>query len=510
MPCATECGWREGGTALEEFVMAIDAGTTGVTVLLVDREGRPRHRGYREITQHYPRPGWVEHDPGEIWSATLAAAADALADAGSPPVTAAGITNQRETTLLWERGTLRPVHPAIVWQCRRSAAICDELRARGAEELIRERTGLVADAYFSGTKLTWLMREVPGLRSRAEAGELAFGTVDSWLLARLTGGRVHATDVSNASRTMLLGLADLRWDPELLELLEVPPGLLPEVLPSSHRFGTAEPGLLGPGPVPISGIAGDQQSALFGQACFREGMAKNTYGTGSFVLVNTGDRHAVGSPGILTTVAWGLGGRVDYASEGSVFVTGAAIQWLRDGLGIISSAAETGPLAESVPDTGGVHFVPALAGLGAPYWDPHARGTITGITGGTTRAHLARATVEAMAFQSRDVVDAMTAGSGVAPTELRVDGGASVMDLLCQFQADLLGIPVARPVVRETTAMGAAYLAGIAEGFWSGPGEVASQWRLDRMFEPSMSGDERDARQTRWRKAVDRARGWEA
>jgi glycerol kinase len=494
---------------MDELVMAVDAGTTGVTVLLVDREGRPAHRGYREIAQHYPRPGWVEHDPEQIWSATLDAAAEALGHAGGAEVVAAGIANQRETVVVWERDTLEPVYPAIVWQCRRSAGICDELRARGAEPAIRERTGLVVDPYFSGTKLTWLLREIPGLRERAEGGELAFGTVDTWLLAKLTGGRVHATDVSNASRTLLFGLDTLAWDRELLGLLEVPEALLPEVEASSHRFGTAEPGLLGSGPVPISGIAGDQQSALFGQACFEEGMAKNTYGTGSFVLVNTGASHAIGSPGILTTVAWSLGDHtVNFASEGSVFVTGAAIQWLRDGLGIISSAAETGPLAESVAGADGVFFVPALAGLGAPHWDPHARGTIVGITGGTTRAHIARATVEAMAFQSRDVVDAMTAGSGVAPMELRVDGGASVMDILCQFQADILGIPVARPVVRETTALGAAYLAGIAEGFWSGTDEVAAQWRLDRRFEPAMSTDDRESRYARWQQAVDRAREW--
>jgi glycerol kinase len=497
--------------AAEDVVMAIDAGTTGVTVLLVDRNGHPGHRGYREITQHYPRPGWVEHDPEEIWSATLAAAGDALEAAGSPRVAAAGIANQRETVVLWERDTLRPVHPAIVWQCRRSADICRQLRDAGLETELRRTTGLVLDPYFSGTKLTWLMREVPGLRSRAASGQLAFGTVDSWLLAKLTGGQVHATDVSNASRTLLFDLHSLTWSPSLLDMLEVPPALLPQVLPSCHRFGTAQPGVLGRDRVPVSGVAGDQQAALFGQACFGEGMSKNTYGTGSFVLVNTGSHRAVGSPGILTTVAWGLGAHgtpVDYASEGSIFVTGAAIQWLRDGLGIISDAAETGPLAASVTDSGGVYFVPALAGLGAPHWDPHARGTIVGITGGTTRAHLARATVEAMAFQTRDVVDAMTAASGVAPRELRVDGGASVMDVLCQFQADVLGIPVARPVVRETTALGAAWLAGIEEGFWSGLDEVAEQWRLDRRFEPRMSDDERGSRQALWRRAVERARGW--
>lgn len=488
--------------------MAIDAGTTGITVILVDRRGAVTRKAYREFPQHFPRPGWVEHDPEEIWQATMGAVGEALEGVGPRAVAAIGITNQRETTVLWERSSLRAVHPAIVWQCRRSAGICDEIRATGFDEVVRERTGLVLDPYFSGTKITWLMREVPDLRSRAAAGELAFGTVDGWLMARLTAGAVHATDLSNASRTMLLNIHGRTWDETLLEALEVPPAILPTVFPSAHRFGTTAPEVFWGRGVPISGVAGDQQSALFGQACFAEGMSKNTYGTGSFVLTNTGPHHTAGGHGLITTIAWGMEDRVDYALEGSIFVTGAAIQWLRDGLGIIDRASEAGPLAASVPDTEGIYFVPALVGLGSPHWDPYARGTIVGITRGTRKAHLVRAAVEAMAYQTRDVADAMTAASGVGLHELRVDGGASVMDVLCQFQADLLGVPVARPAFAETTAMGAAYLAGITEGFWSGMDEVAAHWRLDRRFEPVMGEDEREMRYQGWRRAVERAAGW--
>ncbi|MGH2812632.1 MAG: FGGY family carbohydrate kinase, partial [Actinomycetota bacterium] len=376
--------------------MAIDAGTTGITVLLVDHDGTVARKAYREFPQHFPKPGWVEHDPEEIWDATTASISEVADGLGPGSVAAIGITNQRETTVVWERSTLRPVHNAIVWQDRRSAPICDELKAEGFEEELRTRTGLVADAYFSGTKLTWLMREVDGLASRAASGEIAFGTVDSWLIARLTEGISHATDYSNASRTLLYNITELRWDEVLLERLEVPAEILPEVVPSSGRTGSTAAKFLG-NEVPVSGIAGDQQSALFGQACFTPGMSKNTYGTGSFVLTNTGKQHGISERGLLTTIAWGIGGRVDYALEGSIFITGAAVQWLRDGLGIISTAAEVGPLAESVPDTGGVYFVPALVGLGAPHWDPYARGVIVGITRGTSRAHLARAAVEAMA-----------------------------------------------------------------------------------------------------------------
>lgn len=489
-----------------DYVMSIDAGTTGITALLVDGEGTIARKSYREFPQHFPRPGWVEHDPEEIWDATQIVIDEALDGLAPGSIAAVGITNQRETTVVWERNTLRPVHNAIVWQCRRSAPICDELKAEGFEAEVRSRTGLVVDAYFSGTKLTWLVREVEGFRERAASGELAFGTVDTWLIAKLTGGEVHATDYSNASRTLIYNIHERRWDEVLLERLEVNAALLPEVLPSSGRFGVTRPESLGGFEVPIAGVAGDQQSALFGQACFEEGMSKNTYGTGSFVLTNTGTTHRISGHGLLTTIAWGIDDRIDYALEGSIFITGAAVQWLRDGLGIISQSSEVGPLASSVPDSGGIYFVPALVGLGAPHWDAYARGTIVGITRGTTKAHLARATLEAMAYQTRDVVDAMVGDSGVPLTELRVDGGAAVSDLLCQFQADLLGVPVARPAFTETTGMGAAYLAGLAEGFWAGTGEVTKHWKLNRLFEPSMSEDERESCYEGWKRAVERSR----
>jgi glycerol kinase len=491
-----------------DYVVAIDAGTTGITVLLVDHDGGVARKAYREFPQYFPKPGWVEHDPEEIWEATLVTLAEATSGLSPSVVAAIGITNQRETTVVWDRSSLKPVHNAIVWQCRRSAPICEELRAEGFEAEVRARTGLVTDPYFSGTKITWLMRDVPGLRQRAVAGDLAFGTVDSWLIAKLTGGEVHATDFSNASRTLLFNVHDRGWDPVLLDRMEVAPSLLPTVLPSSGRFGLARLEMFGGTEIPISGVAGDQQAALFGQACFNEGMSKNTYGTGSFVLTNVGSRDQVGPGGLLTTIAWSIDGKVTYALEGSIFITGAAIQWLRDGLQVISAASEAGPLASSVPDTGGVFFVPALVGLGAPHWDPYARGTVTGITRGTTKAHLVRAAVEAMAYQTRDVVEVMTAESGVGLSELRVDGGAAVMDVLCQFQSNILGVPVARPAFTETTGMGAAYLAGIAEGFWSGRDEVASQWKLDRMFEPRMDAAQGDALYVNWKRAVERSLSW--
>jgi glycerol kinase len=490
-------------------VLAIDAGTTGVTVLVVDERGAVRGKGYREFPQHFPRPGWVEHDPEDWWRATLDSAGDALSTAGvsAAAVAAVGITNQRETTVVWDRETLRPGYRAIVWQDRRTAPLCEALKAEGWEGRIRERTGLVVDPYFSATKLAWLLDEVDGLRGQAEAGRLAFGTVDAYLVARLTGGRLHATDHTNASRTMLFDIRRLDWDPELLERLRIPAPLLPEVRPSSGEFGRTDPSAFLGIDAPIAGIAGDQQAALVGQACFEPGDAKNTYGTGSFVLLNVGTEVPT-APGLLTTVAYSDAEGVRYALEGSIFVTGAAIQWLRDGLGIIETAAQAGPLAETVPDAGGVVFVPALVGLGAPWWDPYARGTIVGITRGTTRAHLVRAAVEAMAFQTRDVVDVMTAGAGIRVTALKVDGGAAAMDLLCRFQADLLGVPVRRPVVQETTALGAAFLAGLGAGVWSSKEEAAGAWSLDREFAP---GDRAaaDAGYARWRAAVDRARGWE-
>jgi glycerol kinase len=490
-------------------VLTIDAGTTGVTAMVLDESGGVTARGYTEFPQHFPRPGWVEHDADEILAAVLAACEQAL-DAGgvaAGDLAAIGITNQRETVVLWDRDTRRPVARAIVWQDRRTAALCEALRDAGHSDLVRRRTGLVIDAYFSGTKLAWLLDHVDGARDAAGRGDLAFGTVDSWLVANLTGGAVHATDPSNAARTMLYDIRRGAWSDELCDLLDVPPSVLPEVRPNAGGFGTTDPDAFLGAAVPITGIAGDQQAALFGQGCWTPGTSKNTYGTGSFVLLNTG-RDAPVSETLLTTVAWDLGEGLVYALEGSIFVTGAAIQWLRDGLGIIGAAAEAGPLAESVPDTGDVYMVPAFTGLAAPHWDPYARGTIVGLTRGTTRAHLVRAAVEAMAHQTRDVVEAMETDSDVELAELRVDGGASAMDLLCQFQADLLGVPVLRPKVAETTALGAGFLAGLGAGVWSSTDELAAVWQLDRRFTPAMPTREREARQARWRHAVERSRGW--
>jgi glycerol kinase len=480
-------------------ILAIDAGTTGITALVVTEDAAVVAKGYREFPQHFPRPGWVEHDPEEIWKATLAATRQALDTAGieASDLASVGITNQRETTVLWNRSTLKPLHNAIVWQDRRTAGRCDELRDQEPE--IRSRTGLVLDAYFSATKLEWLLHQIP------ESKGLAFGTIDTYLLARLTGGAVHATDYSNASRTLLYNIYERTWDPFLLDLFGIDAALLPEVRPSSGRFGETDPSAFFGARVPVSGIGGDQQSALFGQACFSPGMAKNTYGTGSFVLMNTGPSAPPPPDGLLVTLACGIGDEVNYALEGSIFITGAAVQWLRDGLGIIEQSAEVGPLGASVPDSGGVYFVPALTGLGAPYWDPYARGTIVGITRGTTKAHLARATIEAMAYQTRDVVEAMTRSSGVTLPELRVDGGASVMDFLCAFQADQLAVPVRRPAVPETTALGAAFLAGLAEGVWSSTDELAKTWRLDEEFLPKATNP---ALYNGWKRAVERARDW--
>jgi len=490
-------------------ILTIDAGTTGVTALIVDEHGGVLSRGYREFPQYFPQPGWVEHDANEIWSATLEACSQAFAGSATAPdrLAAIGITNQRETTVLWERASLRPIAHAIVWQDRRTAGRCDELNTDGHAPAIRAATGLVVDAYFSGTKAEWLLDHVAGARAAAERGELAFGTVDSWLVARLTGGAVHATEPSNASRTMLYDIRQGTWSAELCELLRVPMSVLPEVRPSAGLFGHTDPDAFHGVRVPVTGIAGDQQAALFGQGCWAPGTSKNTYGTGSFVLLNTGTQ-AARSDTLLTTVAWDLGQGLIYALEGSIFVTGAAIQWLRDGVGMIADAAETGPLASSVPDTGDVYLVPAFAGLGAPWWDPYARGIIVGITRGTTRAHLARAAVEAMCFQTRDVIEVMQVDSGVALEELRVDGGACVMDLLCQFQADLLGVPVLRPVVHETTAMGAAYLAGLGAGVWGSTTELEQVWQLDQRFAPTRDAAQADALQARWHDALALSRGW--
>jgi len=491
------------------LVLAIDAGTTGVTALLVDGDGEVRSRGYREFPQSFPKPGWVEHEPGDWWVALTDACAQVFESVGvrAEDLVAIGITNQRETTLLWDRETLRPIHPAIVWQDRRTSAMCDELREEGLEPHIRETTGLVIDPYFSGTKLAWLLDNVEGARVAADEGRLAFGTVDSYVVARLTGGEVHATDHTNVSRTLLYDIRKLDWDGPMLERLGIPRALLPEVLPSSGRFGLTDPGAFFGARVPISGVAGDQQAALFGQACYEPGSTKNTYGTGSFVLMNTGENSPRSESGLLTTIAFSDGDVVHYALEGSIFITGAAVQWLRDGLGIIARSEEVGPLAASVPDTGDVYFVPAHVGLGAPHWDPYARGLIVGITRGTTGAHIARAAVEAMAFQTRDVVDAMRADAGLEIRELKADGGASANDLLLQLQADLLDVPVARPTVQETTALGAAYLAGLAEGLWETREDLASHWRLDREFRPGDT-EQAERRYARWQEAVRRSLGW--
>ena len=491
-------------------VLAIDAGTTGVTAMVVDEHGAVRGKAYREFPQSFPRPGWVEHDPEDWWTAAVACSEEAVNAAGleRSAVRAVGITNQRETTVVWDRETLRPLHAAIVWQDRRTAPLCDALKAEGWSERVAQRTGLVIDPYFSGTKLSWLLENVEGLRERAVGGSGAFGTVDSFLMARLTGGRVHATDHTNASRTMLFDIHSLDWDNDLLDRLRIPRGMLPRPLPSSGTFGTTDPRAFLGIEVPVAGVAGDQQAALVGQACFAAGDAKNTYGTGSFVLLNTGTEPSA-AEGLLTTIAYSDAEGVRYALEGSIFVTGAAIQWLRDGLEVIGSASEAGPLAGSVPDAAGTYFVPALVGMGAPWWDPYARGTIVGITRGTSRAHLVRAAVEAMAFQTRDVVDAMLKGGGVSLASLKADGGASVMDVLLQFQADLIGVPVLRPVVQETTALGAAFLAGLATGVWATKEEAASAWRLDREFLPG-DREEAERRYRGWRRAVDRSLAWEA
>ena len=487
-------------------VLAVDAGTTGVTALVVADDARVLARGYEEFPQHFPRPGWVEHEPEQIWSATLSACRQALDAAGGTGVSAVGVTDQRETAVLWDRDTLAAPRRAVVWQDRRTAGLCERLREAGHEPRVAELTGLRLDPYFTGTKLAWLAEHDERSWAGVRDGRVAVGTVDSYVVARMTGG-AHVTDPSNASRTLLYDISAGAWSPELCDLLGVPIGALPEVVPSSGVAGRTDPDAFLGLDLPVAGIAGDQQAALFGQACYAEGATKCTYGTGSFVLAQTGRSLVRSSAGLLTTVAWDLGDGPAYALEGAIFVTGAAVQWLRDGLRIIGTADEVEPLARSVPDAGGVVFVPALTGLGAPDWDPGARGLLVGVTRGTTRAHLARATLEAIAFQVRDVVDAMVAEGGLELPELSVDGGASVNDLLCQLQADQLGVPVRRPEVRETTALGAAFLAGLATGVWSSTGELAETWRLDRRFTPT-PGERDSGAHARWRAAVERAKGW--
>ncbi|MBX3112614.1 MAG: glycerol kinase GlpK [Fimbriimonadaceae bacterium] len=492
-------------------ILALDQGTTSSRAVLFDDRGVAVGFAQKEFGQVFPRPGWVEHDPAEIWGTQVGVAQEALARAGvrAGDVAAIGIANQRETVVVWDRRSGEPVHNAVVWQDRRTAGLCDELKARGLEPRVREKTGLVLDPYFSGTKVAWLLDNVPGARKSAERGDLAFGTVDSWLLYRLTGGEVHATDVTNASRTLLFDTFAGRWDDELLDIFGVPRAMLPEVRSSSGVFGATAPGLLG-AQVPVAGVAGDQQAALFGQGCHGPGMAKNTYGTGCFMLINTGGKAVHSQARLLTTAACPLEGAPQFALEGSVFVAGAVVQWLRDGLGVIRESGEVEALAASVPDSGGVYMVPAFVGLGAPHWDSYARGSVHGLTRGTTGAHLARAALESVAFQSADVLAAMEQDAGLRLDELRVDGGASTNDLLMQFQADILGVPVVRPRTTETTALGAAYLAGLAVGFWRDAEEIAGQWQEDRRFEPRMGADERAARLAKWRLAVDRSREWES
>ena len=488
-------------------VLALDQGTTSSRAIVFDARGTVRATAQQEFRQIFPQPGWVEHDATEIWATQSGVMHEAIAKAGiaARDIAAIGITNQRETTLLWERATGRPIANAIVWQDRRTAPACDALREAGHAPTFARKTGLVLDAYFSGTKLKWLLDHVPGARERAMRGELAFGTVDSWLVWNLTQGRVHATDPSNASRTLLFDIHRRDWDDGLCALLDVPRAVLPAIVPSSGVCGTAT---IDGVPVPIAGIAGDQQAALFGQACHAPGLAKNTYGTGCFLLMNTGTQAVVSTNRLLTTVAWTRDGRTDYALEGSVFIGGAVVQWLRDGLAIIRAAAEVEALAASVPDNGGVYLVPAFAGLGAPHWDPYARGAVFGLTRGATGAHLARAALESIALQSRDVLFAMQKDAGITLAGLRVDGGAAADDLLMQIQADVLGVPVVRPKVLETTALGAAYLAGLAVGYWKDGAEVAANWQVDRTFEPSMPRARVDALVAGWEKAVERSKGW--
>jgi glycerol kinase len=495
---------------MPRYILALDQGTSSSRAVLFDEQGAPVAQEQREFPQIYPQAGWVEHDPEAIWSSQIESAQALVSNAGASldQIAAIGITNQRETTVVWERATGKPIANAIVWQCRRTAAMCDELRRQGLEPLVRERTGLVIDAYFSATKVRWLLDNVPDAQRRAEAGELAFGTVDSWLIYRLTGGRVHVTDATNASRTMLFNLHPPKadWDGELVRRFNIPASMLPEVVDSSGVIAESEASLFGAS-IPIAGVAGDQQAALFGQACFRPGDAKNTYGTGSFLLMHTGDTPPT-SDKLLATVASRIAGKLQYALEGSIFVTGAAVQWLRDGLGFFDDASEIEALASSVESSDGVYLVPAFVGLGAPHWDPYARGAIFGLTRGSTRAHIARATLEAIAFQTRDVLDEMERETGIRLESLRADGGASRNDLLMQIQADVLGRPVVRSAIPETTALGAAYLAGLGVGMWKGIDEITP--RADNTFEPRLSREERDQRYAGWQRAIERTKGWAA
>jgi glycerol kinase len=494
---------------MKRYILALDQGTTSSRAILFDHQGRIAASAAQEFAQHYPQPGWVEHDPHDIWRSQLAVARKVLLDhqVDAHQVLAIGIANQRETTVIWDRMTGEPIAPAIVWQDRRTAEFCDQLRADGKARLIAECTGLELDAYFSASKIKWLLDHTPGARERARQGGLAFGTIDSWLAWKLCG--VHVTDVSNAARTMLFNIHLLRWDADLLRLFDIPEEILPQVVSSSEEIGTTHAALFG-APIAVAGIAGDQQAATFGQACHQPGMVKNTYGTGCFMLMHAGRHAAVSHNRLLSTVGWRVDGRTDYLLEGGVFMGGATVQWLRDGLGIIKQSSDVEALASSVPDSDGVVLVPAFAGLGAPHWDPYARGTLLGMTRGTTAAHIARAAVEAIAYQSAELLAAMQKDAAIPVAEIRADGGAARNDMLMQFQADLLGVPVLRPKVTETTALGAAYLAGLAVGFWDSKEEIAAQWQCERRFEPAMSADRRAALLARWARAVERAKGWEA
>ena len=494
---------------MDQYIMAFDAGTTSNRCILFNKNGQICSMAQKEFPQYFPKPGWVEHDGSEIWETQLAVAVEAMQKAGirAEQIAAIGITNQRETTLVWDKETGEPVCPAIVWQCRRTAGICDELRKRGLTEFFHERTGLVLDAYFSATKLKWILDEIPGARKRAEKGELLFGTVETWLIWKLTKGRVHVTDYSNASRTMLFNICKQEWDEEILRILQIPAAMLPEVRPSSCVYGVSDASFFGR-EIPIAGAAGDQQAALFGQTCFQAGEVKNTYGTGGFLLMNTGSKPVFSKRGLVTTIAWGLQDTVTYALEGSVFVAGAALQWLRDELQILDSVKDSEALADAVPDTNGCYVVPAFTGLGAPYWDPYARGTIVGLTRGVSRNHIIRATLESLAYQVNDVLQAMSDDCGKSLTLLKVDGGASANNLLLQMQADLCQVPIYRPKCVETTALGAAYLAGLAAGYWKDQEEIRENWEVDRVFASSISQEEREQKLDCWHRAVKCAMGW--
>ncbi|KPU27337.1 glycerol kinase [Caloranaerobacter sp. TR13] len=495
----------------KKYILALDQGTTSSRAILFDHDGRIVKVAQKEFTQIYPKAGWVEHDPMEIWGTQIGVAKEVLGTAGVNPeeVAAIGITNQRETTVVWDKNTGRPIYNAIVWQCRRTASICDDLKARGLEDYIRKNTGLVVDAYFSGTKVKWILDNVEGAREKAEKGELLFGNIDTWLVWNLTKGKVHVTDYSNASRTMLYNIKELKWDEKILNELGIPASMLPEVKPSSEIYGYTSPNIFGEIEIPIAGIAGDQQAALFGQTCFEPGMAKNTYGTGCFMLMNTGENMVPSNKGLLTTIAWGVDGKVEYALEGSIFIAGAVVQWLRDELRLIYEAKDSEYFATKVKDNNGVYVVPAFVGLGAPYWDMYARGTIVGLTRGANKNHIIRAALESIAYQTRDVLEAMQEDSRIDLQSLKVDGGAVANDFLMQFQSDILGVPVHRPEVTETTALGAAYLAGLAVGFWESKEEIAKKWKVDRTFEPNMDELIKEKLYAGWKKAVNRALKWE-